>query len=346
MKNKMIGLIILALIVFTACDLFDPSAADSAIFAADRDNALDHDFWERKTTFPGDKRAEAVLFERDGLVYYGLGHHEDTDNPLLDMWTYNPESESWTEIEISGHETRDDDSCTTYEHDGKVYVVEGWNHDTVWEYDVDAGTLTLTTLDFSNIPASGLDCAWTDSCILFGTSDSYDYVYYSWYFDTADPVVTRQMSDSDYSGYRNPAFFTIGDKIYSGGGKYPVDSSEDPDDDGVDTNAVREFSEFDPADGSWVSIPSLPESAGVVEKGFSIDGTGYVLGDENKLYSWTPGDTEWTELASFPEGYFMDYGNSSFVLCDGDAYFLRQWTGFGDGFLPGSSSGYLFKYTP
>ncbi len=73
---------------------------------------------------------------------------------------------------------------------------------------------------------------------------------------------------------------------------------------------------------------------------FSIDGTGYVLDENQKLYAWTPGNTEWSVKASFPEGYGMDYRNSQFIVCDGAAYFVREWAGFG------VTPGQLYKYTP
>ncbi|MDC7228282.1 MAG: hypothetical protein PQJ61_16085 [Spirochaetales bacterium] len=344
MKNRVVGLLILILIVFAACDFFDSSAADEAILAADRDNSLDNDFWERKTTFPGEKRANAVLFERDGLIYYGLGHHED-DNALIDMWTYDPDTESWVELDISPP-ARGDDSCTIYEYNNYVYIVEGWNHDTVWEYDVDAASITLSTLNFSIISEEGLTSAWTDSLVLFGTASYGNYEWWSYSPSTESLEMTKESSLTENYGLRSPAFFTIGDDIYTGGGKCPVDQSEDADDDGVETTAVLDFYKFDTLTENWSEIASLPESAGWVGKGFAIDGTGYVLDEYGKLFSYSTANDEWTELAAFPDDYPLDYHNSTFVVCNGSAYFLRQWMGFGDGLWPGNFSGYLYKYTP
>ncbi len=167
MKNKIFFAAGILAMVFVSCDFFDPSAVNDVIVSVDRDNPLDHDFWEQKTTFPGSKRSSAVLFVNGDEIYYGLGENES--DPLIDMWIYKTLEE----------------------------------------------TMTVDAL----------------------------------------------------SNYRDPAFFAIGDKIYTGGGHYPAVKGEAWDDD-IETESWHEFAEYDPATNGWVSIPNLPDDAGWCGRGF------------------------------------------------------------------------------
>lgn len=84
--------------------------------------------WQKAASFKGISRRDAVAFTHDGKAYIGLGIHENLDNgtnkTLKDFWEYDPESNSWTQIEDFPGSSRA--SATYFKLGNEAYVGLGY----------------------------------------------------------------------------------------------------------------------------------------------------------------------------------------------------------------------------
>jgi N-acetylneuraminic acid mutarotase len=99
------------------------------------------DKWTKKKSFPGRLRNSATSFTLpDGKGYMGMGYDTDTGEYLNDMWVYNPQTDTWEEIETFPGEPR---ICGTAFVIGSVaYIAAGYNgtfKNDFWMFDPGSG---------------------------------------------------------------------------------------------------------------------------------------------------------------------------------------------------------------
>ena len=135
---------------------YTPSAIDASL-PYGYDSA--HGYWTSVAPFPGGARSNAVAFTVQNIGYVGTGVANDGFTPLADFWSYNPGSNSWTEID-SIH-----DSYKSYPRFDAV----------AWGFDTTGYVLTGTDNNqwFSDVwkysPATG---HWTQEPFLIGNARS------------------------------------------------------------------------------------------------------------------------------------------------------------------------------
>ncbi len=60
------------------------------------------DIWQKVSKFPGEWHGKIVSFSQNNKIYWGLsyyGNYNGAPSPATDFWEYNPEMNSWKEIE-------------------------------------------------------------------------------------------------------------------------------------------------------------------------------------------------------------------------------------------------------
>jgi N-acetylneuraminic acid mutarotase len=135
-------------------------------------------------------------------------------------------------------------------------------------------------------------------------------------------VIGNWKRSSEFEGYaRTEAVsFTIGDKVYVGGG---YDGS----------NRLNDFWEFNQSNGTWLRKSPFPGAARTSAVAFTINGKGYVgtgYDGINKLadfWEYNPATDSWTRVADF--GGTARYGATAFSI--GDKGYVT--TGFDGNYL-------------
>lgn len=109
------------------------------------DSASASGTWTAVTNFPGQPRSNAVGFTIGGLGYMGSGLANDGSTALSDFYSYNPGSNSWTQID-SIHDAvvnypRYDAVAFGFANVGYVLTgTDGFNYfSDVWKYDPSVG---------------------------------------------------------------------------------------------------------------------------------------------------------------------------------------------------------------
>ena len=94
----------------------------------------------QKADFGGGLRREAVAFSSDTKGYMGTGY--DGDNDLKDFWSYDPSSDSWSELNGFGGDKRR--GATSFTIGNKVYMgtgtSNGQNRTDFWEFNLEFET--------------------------------------------------------------------------------------------------------------------------------------------------------------------------------------------------------------
>lgn len=102
-------------------------------------------FWKTKSSFPGKPRERAVSFSLDGKGYIGTGYNRnESQEELGDFWQYDPEADTWTQLNDFGGTARY--NAVAFTIGSKAYVGTGndgsnYNGD-FWEYNPDEDTWT------------------------------------------------------------------------------------------------------------------------------------------------------------------------------------------------------------
>lgn len=173
-------------------------------------------FWTSVAVFPGQARSNAVAFTVKNIGYVGTGVANDGFTPLADFWSYDPSSNSWTQIDslsdANGTYPRFD--AVAWGFDTTGYVLTGtdnnqWFSD-VWKYSPATGHWTQEPFLVGN-PRSGAT-AWVyngKGYIVAGYTPSSEKAvnnmcYDFWRFDPAvAETVTGPNSPSPWSRLRD-----------------------------------------------------------------------------------------------------------------------------------------------
>ena len=117
-------------------------------------------FWTSVAPFPGAARSNAVAFTVQNIGYVGTGVANDGFTPLADFWSYNPGSNSWTQIDSlhDAYGTYPRFDAVAWGFDTTGYVLTGtdnnqWFSD-VWKYSPATGHWTQKPFLIGN-PRSG-----------------------------------------------------------------------------------------------------------------------------------------------------------------------------------------------
>src|SRR5579871_635322 len=101
--------------------------------------------WSNSAQFAGPARSNAVAFAVNGIGYVGTGVANDGFTPLADFWSYNPNSNSWTQIDSLGdaNGTYPRFDAVAWGFDTTGYVLTGTDNNTyfsdVWKYSPATG---------------------------------------------------------------------------------------------------------------------------------------------------------------------------------------------------------------
>jgi N-acetylneuraminic acid mutarotase len=104
--------------------------------------------WTAIANFPGAPRSNAVGFSVAGLGYLGTGLGNDGVTTYADFWSYNPGSDSWTEIDslsdALGNHPRFDAAAFGFDTAGYVLTgTDGFNYfNDVWKFSPATGQWT------------------------------------------------------------------------------------------------------------------------------------------------------------------------------------------------------------
>jgi N-acetylneuraminic acid mutarotase len=156
--------------------------------------------WTSIHDFPGGPRRDASAFGVDSKGYAGLGRFDV--HGLNDWWEYDPSMDSWT---------RKADFPGVYASGGSGFVVNGKiyilsNDAKCWQYDPPSDTWTKKgSLPIQNAILKGIS-ANNKGYILGAETWLYD--------DAADTWTQKSVFIQRLAG----AVFSIGDKVYYGGG--------------------------------------------------------------------------------------------------------------------------------
>jgi N-acetylneuraminic acid mutarotase len=246
-------------------------------------------------------RSDAVAFTIGNKAYVGTGFSLTLGTRLLDLWVYDPVTDSWSQV-ASAPEGRSEGIGMSIGNKG--YVGLGRSQTTVhnknmWEYDPAANTWTRKA-DFPGEARSDAACFSIGSKGYVGTGSSSsgpgplkDF----WEFDPAANTWTRK---ADLAGDSRSAAtgFTIGSKGYIATG-YRSGSS------------LNDLWEYEPGTDSWIQKASVGTSgrydatsfvAGLkayVGTGMNTEPGSVIMKD---LWEYDQGSDTWTRKADLPEG--------------------------------------------
>lgn len=111
----------------------------------------------------------------------------------------------------------------------------------------------------------------------------------------------KQLQNIPNRGRRGAIYFSIGNKIYIGGGTYHI------------AGYNHDFLEYDIEKHSWTQKSDLPMSYNTSGLGFSNDSYGFCL-IGTKLWQYDQDNDEWVEKSEYPED--GGYKRSAFVIND------------------------------
>lgn len=272
--------------------------------------------WSRKADFP-DQRDRAVAFSLDGFGYAGTG----SNNISLqnDFWKYDPNNDSWEEIDSMPTLGRRDAFCFVI--NDKAYVGGGVNEhgvfdDEFWEYDPQLGQWTRK----SDVPMN-----FDQTCFSIKNKGYLLSTLYPRNFYEYDPETDIWTNKDNFPGRSSigQVGFSIDAKGYIGTGS--LDGSE--------------FWEYDPIRDQWsnkIDFPGTPRHGAV---GFNIGNFGYIgLGIApgtllNDFWEYNPLSDSWKQIDS-----------CGFASVDAVAFSIGKKGYVGTGIF---SSGHDFwEYTP
>jgi N-acetylneuraminic acid mutarotase len=140
--------------------------------------------------------------------------------------------------------------------------------------------------------------------------------------DDSTDIYGNWKRSSEFEGYARTesVSFTIGDKVYVGGG---YDGS----------NRLNDFWEFNQSNGTWIRKADFPGTARNSAVAFTINGKGYVgtgydgISKLTDFWEYNPTTNAWTRIADF--GGTARYGAAAFSI--GDKGYVT--TGFDGNYL-------------
>ena len=213
MRRVVLFLLITAIsFLMISCDLVNPSTVDNIINNFKRDNPVDYEYWEERSSFPSEQNIGfPVTFVIDGKGYVCSGSIENGSGISMsqELWMYEPESDSWTQK--SDFPGAGKYGGRFFILDDKVYIAGGKSFDSVsgdwvdsydsWKYDPVSDVWT----EIASIPEQSFNglvfCeqGWStiyDGKGLISTTDQQIYFVYD-----PDSDSWAKMSDFYYSPY-------------------------------------------------------------------------------------------------------------------------------------------------
>ena len=228
--------------------------------------------WEKKTSFPGSKRARSVAFAIGNRGYMACG--EDTlDIEKNDLWEYDPGSDSWTQkASLPGPGRRD---AVGFAIGLKGYVGTG--------IDAPLSAIGNVLTDFWEY--SPITNAWVSKASFPGSFNQCVYMATGFVVNTKGYIVGGKIGPSYYSSELwefNPATNTwlqktsfppgvrLGQAAFSLNGKGYVGC-------GTDENWLNnDFWEYNPATNGWTQKANFPGTQRSFLTALAMGGKGYM----------------------------------------------------------------------
>lgn len=161
-------------------------------------------FWEEMASFPGEGRISAVAFSADGKGYVGTGFNEDLETEELgDFWSYDPNTNSWTEVAPFGGSARY--SAVSFSINDEGYVGTGFDGNYLkdfWKYDPASNSWEQVVSLFGSKRESALAFV-IDGVAYVGTGRNNGSLLYDFwsYRPGTDEWVDLSIDDDDDDSY-------------------------------------------------------------------------------------------------------------------------------------------------
>ncbi len=229
------------------------------------------DSWEMLPDFPGLGRSFSYGTSRDTKAYVGFGGADEV--PFNDLWEYDTETATWTELATCPCEPRYHPAFIQV--NDKIYVGLGNNPANLndwWEYDIPSNTWT----EKEDLPGPTRHHPYHFAIdgiayVGLGHGDSVNGVmsiYQDWYM--FDPVTSEWTQLADFPGEAR-----VAGTQFDYNGKGYVLSGDGDDHSFMETG---EFWEYDPLVDAWVELTPHPGSSRWAPGSFVIDDFVYLMG--------------------------------------------------------------------
>ena len=180
--------------------------------------------WTQRATFPASDRYGMASFVIDGIGYVACGNSGSATGPYhSEMWAYDPATNNWNQRASMPGQTRF--ACSGFSVDGKGYVFGGRLNDQTYSselFQYDPATDTWTQRNSLPATARSYPQTWSSAgrgYVIAGSDLANAGLTDVWaYHPTSDSWT--QLASYPGSGYWGGAAFTIGDRYYSGLGRY------------------------------------------------------------------------------------------------------------------------------
>ncbi|WP_340110909.1 IPT/TIG domain-containing protein [Maribellus mangrovi] len=251
--------------------------------------------WQQLKDFPGDMRLKPVSFSYKEKGYIGLGSYETFRNHYSDLWEYDPETDSWQELEPLPAMKRGQTGWFVV--DDKLYVCCGYtenkftdedNLSEVWEYDI-TNNLWTQKADFpggARYGAFGFSRAGK-GYLGGGAYGNYQAKTDFWEYDPAGDSWTQKANIADISSHDDIEAYTVADRAFILG-DYWLNG--------------RDMWEYDFEENSWNKAGTVPapnrETTGFELMGKLYMGTGMFsyCGGTSTWLSFDPQSNAWTSI--------------------------------------------------
>lgn len=269
--------------------------------------------WKRLEDFP-ESRPSGKVFVINGKAYYG---GSPSGSERKDFWKFDPSDNSWASIaEIGG--ITSNDVAFSVNNRGYVGSSQGF-----WEYNpnddewAQKGNAAFFT--GKAVALNGKAYVLED----LNTTAFYEY----------DPDLDSWTSKAAFplTSLRNPAVFTLNNKVYVVGGI--TDAS-------AKTMTVEMY-EYDPSTDVWTQKADFPGKPRGYANAFSLNGSAYVGGGYDYATTMTYEDVWRYDAAQdkwFPSVPHPGYFNNAFVIGD------KAYSGLYGGSTNGSK--FFYEFTP
>lgn len=222
--------------------------------------------WMQKADFSGGQRNQAIAFNIDNIGYIGFGFYSYnlTYYYFFDLWTYDPNTNTWKLIDPSYTPVRS--NASAFAINGKAYIglgqyQYGYQND-FKEYNPATNAWTQKA-NFSGGGRSGAVGFSIDNKGYIGTGLDIFYAKTKDFWEY-DPITNSWTQKADFGGTArtNAIGFTIGDKGYLGTG--------------YDGEYKNDFWEYDPSTNSWTKEADFSGGGRSGATGISIGNYGYI----------------------------------------------------------------------
>lgn len=263
--------------------------------------------------FPGDGRHHPITVANDQYGYVIAGQAGFAALDLDDVFRYDPETDSWQEMEPFPGGGRGYGYGVCGGND--AYVGFGSNNEGFptdwWHLDMASGGWTALA-DFPGIGRNHPAMVLAGGKVMVGLGSNGGNLGDWWAYDIATD--TWEIRAPFTAGNRHhPFYFGIDGIAYVGFGHGDTQDGN--------ITIYRDFHAYDPVGDSWTQLGDFPGEARVAGTQFAKDGFGYVLsgdGDDHgpldygECWKYDPNNDLWAELEPHPGG--ARWAPGSFVL--------------------------------